>query len=102
CAQPEMFFVAFCDGQLVGSAMAGYDGHRGWIYYLGVDPDYRRKGIARALVERSEQALLAVGCPKVNLQIRRDNLAAVAFYEQLGYGEDLVVSLGKRLIPDAR
>jgi ribosomal protein S18 acetylase RimI-like enzyme len=99
--QPELFLVAERDGRLVGTAMGGYEGHRGWINYLAVDPIEQGSGVGRALVERLEQKLEALGCPKVNLQVRRDNTAAVRFYEHLGYGLDESVSMGKRLIPDA-
>jgi ribosomal protein S18 acetylase RimI-like enzyme len=86
---------------LVGSVMVGYDGHRGWINYLAVDPSRRRRGIGERLMAVAEQRLLAVGCPKINLQIRRTNLGAVEFYRSLGFVEDEVTSMGKRLIDDA-
>lgn len=86
---------------LVGSVMVGYDGHRGWINYLAVDPGRRRRGIGELLMAVAEQRLLAVGCPKINLQIRRTNLGAVEFYRSLGFVEDEVTSMGKRLIDDA-
>jgi len=89
------------DGAVRASAMFGYDGHRGWVNYLAVGPERRRQGCARALMEAGEAWLLAQGCPKLNLQVRRSNLAAVQFYHGLGYAEDEVVSLGKRLIADA-
>ena len=80
--------------------MAGYDGHRGWIYYLAVAPAFRRQGIGRLLMRAAEARLLADGCPKVNLQIRTSNADAAAFYEALGYALDDVVSLGRRLVHD--
>ncbi len=98
--QPELFLVGELDGAIIASAMAGYDGHRGWVNYLCVAPDQRGKGHARALMTRIEQAMLALGCPKLNLQVRADNTAAFAFYAALGYSQDAAVSLGKRLIPD--
>ena len=98
--QPELFLVAERGGRLVGSAMGGYDGHRGWVNYLAVAPDCQRGGIGRALMQQLEQALTARGCPKLNLQVREGNDAVIAFYERLGYGNDRTVSLGKRLIPD--
>ena len=88
------------DGTVRASAMFGYDGHRGWVNYLAVGPEHQRHGHARALIAAGEAWLLAQGCPKLNLQVRRSNAAAVDFYLALGYGEDDVVSLGKRLIPD--
>lgn len=87
-------------GRLVASAMGGYDGHRGWVNYLAVDPDCRRSGYGRVIMATLERKLLARGCPKLNLQVRADNLEALAFYAALGYQVDAVTSLGKRLIAD--
>ena len=98
---PEWFLVAEIDGALVGSCMAGYEGHRGWINYLAVHPTCQRQGLATELMRRAEQLLHEAGCPKINLQIRSSNAAVIAFYEQLGYLEDEVVSLGKRLESDS-
>lgn len=95
-----LFLVAEEEGEVVGTAMAGYDGHRGWIYYLAVLPEHQRHGFGRALVKEAEQRLLERGCAKVNLQVRSGNDAVVDFYRGLGYSADEVVSLGKRLIPD--
>ena len=91
----DLFLVAERGDDIVGSVMAGYDGHRGWIYYLAVAPALRRQGIGRLLTRAAEARLLAEGCPKVNLQVRTSNLDVVAFYEALGYSPDDVVSLGK-------
>ena len=88
------------DRAIVGSAMVGYDGHRGWVNYLAVDPEHRGRGHARALMAEAERRLLALGCPKLNLQVRTGNDAALAFYARLGYSVDAATSLGKRLIPD--
>lgn len=85
---------------VVGTVMVGYDGHRGWINYLAVDPDVRRAGVGSALMRAAEEHLMALGCPKVNLQIRTSNLDAVRFYESIGYSMDDVVSMGRRLIDD--
>jgi ribosomal protein S18 acetylase RimI-like enzyme len=98
--QPEWFLVAELEGVLVGSAMVGYDGHRGWVNYLAVAPEHRQRGYARALMAEAETQLRAAGCPKLNLQVREGNPEALEFYARLGYGQDGVVSLGKRLIPD--
>ena len=98
--QREWFLVGTVDGRVMASAMAGYDGHRGWVNYLAVDPAHRGRGHARALMAEIERLLLAAGCPKVNLQVRAGNAAAAAFYERLGYARDEVVSYGRRLIPD--
>lgn len=98
--QPELFLVLQIDGALAGTVMAGYDGHRGWINYLAVDPGARRRGLGRALMAAAERLLRERGCPKINLQVRHDNREAVAFYECVGFAEDAVVSLGKRLERD--
>jgi ribosomal protein S18 acetylase RimI-like enzyme len=95
--QSEFFFVAVEDGKLVGTAMSGYDGHRGWVYYVAVHPDYRRGGIGSALMKKVESALLAIGCPKLNLQIRVGNEQVKSFYESLGYVEEERISMGKKL-----
>ncbi len=95
--QPELFFVASVGRDVVGTIMAGYDGHRGWIYYVVVHPERRRAGLGRRLVAHAEQALRDIGCPKANLQIRAGNEAAVGFYQALGYLQEPRVSMGKRL-----
>ncbi|MCS5735644.1 GNAT family acetyltransferase [Herbiconiux sp. CPCC 203386] len=100
--QPELFLVAesIDTGALLGSAMVGYDGHRGWVNYLAVDPAAQGGGIGRALMTEAETLLRERGCPKLNLQIRAGNEPVMAFYEALGYAPDGAVSFGKRLIPD--
>lgn len=98
--QPELFLVGELEGEIVASIMAGYEGHRGWVNYLGVAPAHRGKGLARELMRRVEELLMAHGCPKINLQVRADNADALGFYAAIGYGQDAVISLGKRLIPD--
>lgn len=95
--QRELFLVAEQDGRIVGSAMAGYDGHRGWVYYVAVAPDRRRQGIGTALMDEVERGLARIGCPKLNLQVRADNEAVVAFYRRLGYAVEERISMGKRL-----
>ena len=94
--QPELFLVALAEDRIVGTAMAGFDGHRGWVYYLGVDPDYQRRGIGTALMKRVESRLMGMGCPKLNLQIRADNAEVQAFYESLGYFTEDRLSMGKK------
>jgi ribosomal protein S18 acetylase RimI-like enzyme len=89
--------VAWEDSQLVGTVVAGYDGHRGWVYYLAVSPGHRRQGIGRALMLRVEKELAQLGCPKLNLQVRSSNPLAVEFYRHLGYEVEDRMSLGKRL-----
>jgi ribosomal protein S18 acetylase RimI-like enzyme len=98
--QPELFLVGVDDGAIVASVMAGYDGHRGWVNYLAVEPRLRRRGHGRALMARVEMLLAERGCPKLNLMVRTSNAEAVEFYRRLGYAVDEVVCLGKRLIPD--
>ncbi len=98
--QRELFLVGTIDGAIVASAMAGYDGHRGWINYLAVDPTRRRQGLAVALMSELERKLRELGCAKINLQIRRDNLEAITFYQRIGFFEDAVLSFGKRLERD--
>lgn len=98
--QAELFIVALQDGQLVGSVMVGYDGHRGWVNYLAVNPAQHGLSIGRALMQEAERLLLERGCPKINLQVRASNTDVLDFYAHLGYTQDEVVSLGKRLIPD--
>ena len=95
--QPELFWVAEAGSRLVGTVMAGYDGHRGWIYTLGVAPGLRRAGVARELLAVAEDALRSLGCPKINLQVMHGNTAATEFYRATGYAEDGVISMGKRL-----
>ena len=98
--QAEWFLIGLLEDRIIASVMAGFDGHRGQINYLAVDPDYRRDGYGRQLMEHAEKMLAEFGCPKINLMIRKDNLDAIAFYEKIGFVEDPVVSFGKRLIPD--
>jgi RimJ/RimL family protein N-acetyltransferase len=99
--QREWFLVGERGGEIVASAMAGYDGHRGWVNYLAVSPQQQRHGFGRQLMQAIEARLSAFGCPKINLQVRSSNAKVLAFYARLGYATDDVVSLGKRLIADA-
>jgi ribosomal protein S18 acetylase RimI-like enzyme len=80
--------------------MAGYEGHRGWVNYLAVDPGRRRQGLGKDLMAAAERLLAERGCPKINLQVRSENADVIAFYVALGYMKDDVVSLGKRLVND--
>ncbi|MFS0714440.1 GNAT family acetyltransferase [Microbacterium sp. 2P01SA-2] len=104
--QPELFLVAVdqpVDGTaeaVVGSVMAGYDGHRGWLYYLASAPSHRGLGVGRALVAEAERRLEAMGCPKVQLMVRAENEAVRGFYDELGYEPFTVWSTGKRLVVD--
>jgi len=95
--QRQLFLVATLEGKLVGTAMGGYDGHRGWVYYVAVSPDHQRRGIGTTLMNDLEQRLLEFGCPKLNLQVRASNQEVVAFYTGLGYEVEERVSMGKKL-----
>ena len=95
--QPELFFVGTLSRRIVASAMAGYDGHRGWIYYLAVDPGCRKLGFGRKIMEKAEQSLRTMGCRKINLQVRHTNQSVIAFYTRLGFSDDRVMGLGKRI-----
>ena len=96
----DLFLVGVIDGKIVATAMAGYEGHRGWINYLAVAPEHRRNGLARKIMLEAECLLREIGCPKINLQVRRGNDAAIAFYKAIGYDLDDVISMGKRLETD--
>ena len=95
--QPDLFLVAMAEDRLVGTVMAGYEGHRGWINYLAVAPAQRRRGIAKKMMASAEKKLHALGCPKINLQVRRTNTIVINFYRAIGFMEDEVISFGKRL-----
>ena len=98
--QPELFLVGTIDDPIVSTAMVGYEGHRGWVYYLAVSTVHQRKGLGRSMMDEAERLLVARGCPKINLQLRSSNSEAIGFYRALGYLQDDVLSLGKRLIED--
>ena len=74
----ELFLVGEIDGEVVASVMGGYEGHRGWVNYLAVSNEHRRKGYGVVLMRRIEALLLERGCPKLNLQVRRSNDAVLA------------------------
>jgi ribosomal protein S18 acetylase RimI-like enzyme len=98
--QPELFLIGEHERAVVVTAMAGYDGHRGSVYYLAVDPAQRRQGWGRSMMAEVERLLIERGCPKINLMVRSDNRDVLGFYRGLGYGEEQSASLGKRLILD--
>jgi ribosomal protein S18 acetylase RimI-like enzyme len=83
--------------RILGSVMAGFDGHRGWIYYLATDPDHLQQGVGRTLMTAAEDWLRKLGCPRVRLMVRGDNLAARGFYRAIGYDDQDVVTLGRTL-----
>ena len=92
-----LLFVATSESTLTGTVMAGYDGHRGWIYSLAVNPDYRNQGIGTKLLSHAESRLAARGCTKINLQIMEGNEHVQLFYESNGYSTENRISMGKRL-----
>lgn len=98
--QRELFLVGLVKGRLVATVMSGYEGHRGWINYLAVAPEQRGQGFGRRMMEAAEERLRELGCPKINLQVRRSNALATDFYRSLGFLEDESISLGKRLLQD--
>lgn len=96
----RLFLIAVQDDKLIATLMGGYDGHRGWINYLAVHPHYQRNGVATALIQQLEKRLIALGCPKLQLLVRKEHIDIQNFYEQLGYEEIDVICMGKRLITD--
>lgn len=100
--QPELFLVALEKGTVVGSVVAGFDGYRGWLNRVAVLETHRRQGIGEALVREAERRLLAMGCRKINLQIRGDNNAVAGFYRRLGYDVEDRISMGKSIPLDSR
>lgn len=98
--QPELFVVGVRESKLIASAMGGYDGHRGWIYYLAVDPEHRGRGYGSRFIEHLSAELRTLGCPKLNIMVRTSNREVIQFYQKLGFKGDEVVCLGKRLITD--
>lgn len=86
------------DGDAItGSVMVGFDGHRGWVYYLAVHPGFRRTGLGRALMAAAEDWLVERGAPKIQLMVREVNAAATRFYEALGLERQAVVTYGRFL-----
>ena len=98
--QPELFLIGTLGNEVVASVMVGFDGHRGWVYYLAVAERHRKHSHGRALMQEAERLLIERGCPKLNLQVRTSNTGVIEFYRRLGYSLYETVSLGKRLIPD--
>jgi ribosomal protein S18 acetylase RimI-like enzyme len=98
--QKGKFLIGQIDGVLMASIMIGYDGHRGSINYLAVDPDYAGAGYGKILMAEAERFLLSVGCPKINFFVRNDNDKAIEYYQKLGCAIEPVHLLGKRLIKD--
>jgi ribosomal protein S18 acetylase RimI-like enzyme len=98
---PELFLVGLNETSIVATVMGSYEGHRGWINYLAVKPSERRKGYGQTMMQAVEALIEKKGCPKINLQVRANNEAVIAFYSALGYVNDHVVGLGKRLEYDS-
>ena len=97
---PEWFLVGEIDGRVMATCMLGYEGHRAWINLLGVAPEHRKGGHGKALLAEAERLMRAVGCAKINLQVRSTNAGVIAFYQRLGFATDDLVSMGKRLEKD--
>jgi len=95
--QPDLFLVGEIDNLIVATVMAGFEGHRGWINYLAVLPDFQKQGVGREIMQEAERRLRELDCPKINLQVRSSNKDIIAFYESIGFTQDDVISLGKRL-----
>lgn len=98
--QPNLFFVGTVNSNVIASAMAGYDGHRGSVFYLAVHPTCQGQGYGQKLMSHVENVLTSMGCPKLNIVVRSTNESVLEFYDNLSYKPDDVVSIGKRLIPD--
>jgi ribosomal protein S18 acetylase RimI-like enzyme len=97
---PDLFVVGLLGTELVASAMGGYDGHRGSIFYLAVDPEHQGRGYGRNIVEHLVDLLVERGCPKLNILVRSTNEEVIEFYRRLGFTSEGILCLGKRLIED--
>ena len=98
--QAELFLVGYLEDKLIASVMAGYDGHRGYINYFAVHPNFQARGYGKQLMDNIENRLRELGCPKINLQIREGNDKVFAFYQKLGFVEEKRIKMGKRLEND--
>ncbi|MEC8236355.1 MAG: GNAT family acetyltransferase, partial [SAR324 cluster bacterium] len=98
----EGLLLDWHDNSLIASVMAGYEGHRGWINYLAVEPEFRRKGLGKTMMKAAETYLEQFECPKINLQIRAQNHQVIEFYKSIGFLQEDVINMGKRLIPDLK
>ncbi len=97
---PELFLVGELDGTVVATAMGGYDGHRGSVYYLAASEEHAGRGLGAAILGELERRLTEMGCPKINLLVRGENDGVLNFYDRLGYERHDSLSLGHRLIED--
>lgn len=98
---PDLFLVGRLGESVIATVMGGYEGHRGWINYLAVKPSHQRRGYGQAIMKAVEALIQQKGCPKINLQVRATNQAVIEFYSAIGYSNDNVVGLGKRLELDS-
>ena len=98
--QSELFLMGYLEDKLIASIMAGYDGHRGWINYFAVHPDFQSRGYGKQLMDNVENKLRELGCPKINLQIREGNDKVLSYYQKLGFVEEKRINMGKRLEDD--
>ena len=98
--QAELFLVGYLEDKLIASVMAGYDGHRGYINYYAVHPDFQGRGYGKQLMDNVENGLRELGCPKINLQIREGNDKVFSYYQKLGFVEEKRINMGKRLEDD--
>lgn len=94
--QPDLFLVGTMENKVVATAMIGYEGHRGWVNYLAVSPSYQKKGYGRDIMKAAEEKLKAIGCPKLNIQVRTTNTGVIEFYKRIGFASDNVIGFGKR------
>jgi ribosomal protein S18 acetylase RimI-like enzyme len=95
--QPDLMLVAHEGPLVIGSVMAGYEGHRGWISRIAVLRAHRHKRFGQALLAEAERRLAALGCTKINLQVVETNSAVVRFYEEAGYEIEPRISMSKHL-----
>jgi len=98
--QSELFLMGYLEDKLIASVMAGYDGHRGWINYFAVHPDFQARGYGKQLMDNVENGLRELGCPKINLQIREGNDRVSQYYQKLGFVEEKRINMGKRIEND--
>lgn len=98
--QSELFLMGYLEDKLIASVMAGYDGHRGWINYFAVHPDFQARGYGKQLMDNVENGLRELGCPKINLQIREGNDKVFSYYQKLGFVEENRINMSKRLEDD--
>ncbi len=98
--QPDLFLVGYIENKLIASVMAGYDGHRGWINYFAVHPDFQNRGFGKQLMDHVENRLRELGCPKINLQIREGNKKVLSYYQKLGFVKEKRISMSKKLEDD--